>query len=476
VHVVVIGGSDGGISAALRARELAPEVDVTVVLADDYPNFSICGLPYYLSGDVPDFHRLAHRSRADLEAVGLSLLTRTQATHIDVDGHTVEVSGPQAVDRLRYDRLVVATGARPSRPPIEGLERLGPPEGVFQLHTMDDAHAVMAVLDEASPTSAVVVGAGYIGLELAEALTARGVTVTQVEALETALPTLDPGLGRIVAAEVAAHGVRLHCRTRIERVERRDDGRLEVTGRGPEGAFSAEGDLLLVVTGVVPETRLAAAAGLRTDRRGALVVDRAMATGAPDVYAAGDCVVTHHALLGVTYLPLGTTAHKQGRVAGENAVGGDARFAGSLGTQVVKVFDLVAARSGLRDEEAGSFAPVTVDLVADDHKAYYPGAKPVHARLTGDRASGRLLGVQLVGAISTAVHKRIDTAATAIFAGLRVADLVDLDLSYTPPLGSPYDVLQVAAERWLAAEAARRTPAGAVRAEGVEPSPRRTGT
>ncbi|MHB8496697.1 MAG: NAD(P)/FAD-dependent oxidoreductase, partial [Acidimicrobiales bacterium] len=178
-----------------------------------------------------------------------------------------------------------------------------------------------------------------------------------------------------------------------------------------------------------------------------------MATNAPDVYAAGDCVVTHHVLLGDTYLPLGTTAHKQGRVAGENALGGERQFAGSLGTQVVKVFDLVAARTGLRDHEAAAarYQPATVASSADDHKAYFPGARAVHVCVTGDIGTGRLLGVQMVGAIPTAVHKRIDTAAAAIFGGLGVDQLCDLDLSYTPPLGSPWDLLQAAAQRWAAA-------------------------
>lgn len=168
------------------------------------------------------------------------------------------------------------------------------------------------------------------------------------------------------------------------------------------------------------------------------------------MYAAGDCVVTHHRLLGESYMPLGTTAHKQGRVAGENALGGSREFAGSLGTQVVKVFDLAAARTGLRDHEAiaAGFEPFTLQVEADDHKAYYPGAERIQMRMTGDRASGRLLGIQMLGAIETQVAKRIDTAAAAIFSELTVDQLSDLDLSYTPPLGSPWDALQAAAQRW----------------------------
>lgn len=214
-----------------------------------------------------------------------------------------------------------------------------------------------------------------------------------------------------------------------------------------------ETQLVLVVTGVKPDTTLLAQAGAALGVAGAVAVDEAMRTNLPDVYAAGDCVHTHHRLLPQPgYLPLGTTAHKQGWVAGENVVGGQVRFAGSLGTQVVRVFDLVAAATGLRDDEAAAagYRPHTVDAVADDHKAYYPGASPIHMRLTGDASTGKLLGAQLVGQVYAQIAKRIDIFATAITYEGKVADLPDLDLSYTPPLGSPYDAVQHAALAWSA--------------------------
>jgi NADPH-dependent 2,4-dienoyl-CoA reductase/sulfur reductase-like enzyme len=209
--------------------------------------------------------------------------------------------------------------------------------------------------------------------------------------------------------------------------------------------------MILVVVGVRPDTSLAAEAGATLGARGAIAVDTGMRTGLADVFAAGDCVITHHRLLGETYLPLGTTAHKQGRVAGENALGGDRRFAGSLGTQVVKIFDQAAARTGLRDHEAvaAGFDPVTVESAADDHKAYYPGSHRIAMRVTGDRASGRLLGLQLFGHKDAEIAKRIDIAATAIFHGMTVEAVSDLDLSYTPPLGSPWDAVQMGAQAWV---------------------------
>lgn len=457
MRLLCIGGSDGGISAALRARELDTSVEITVLLADEYPNFSICGIPYYISGDVADWRDLAHRSRADLEALGISLLTEHVARRIDVASH--EVTATDGLEReitVSYDRLVIATGASAVRPPISGLDELGPADGVHLIHTMADARAIMANLAAHEPTRAVIVGAGYIGLEMAEALATRGLVVSVLEALPHVLPTLDGPLSDVIAEELGAHGVRVHTSTTVRAI-RAHAGRLLVeatstsTGGAEATSIELDAELVLVVTGVTPDTELARTAGLELTPQGAIRVDRTMRTNAPDVFAAGDCVITHHVLLGETYLPLGTTAHKQGRIAGENALGGDRHFVGSLGTQVVKVFDLVAARTGIRDHEAErtGLHPHTVASTADDHKAYYPGATAVHVRMTGDLSSGRLLGVQMVGALSSAVHKRIDTAAAALFAGLRVDELNDLDLSYTPPLGSPWDVLQVASQRWV---------------------------
>ncbi len=307
MHLVMIGGSDAGISAALRARELDPAADVTVVLEDAYPNFSICGIPYYLSGEVAHWRNLAHRTVADLEAAGMRLRLDTTGRRIDVPGRKLLVTSTGGGEELlSYDKLIVGTGAVPVRPPISGLA-----------------------------------GPGALG----------------------------PG----------------------------------------------------------------------------------MHTSLPDVFAAGDCVITHHRLLGETYLPLGTTAHKQGRVAGENALGGDRQFAGSLGTQVVKIFDQAAARTGLRDHEAqaAGFDPVTVGSEADDHKAYYPGSHRIVMRVTGDRVTGQLLGMQLFGHKNAEIAKRIDIAATAIFHHMTGDAVSDLDLSYTPPLGSPWEAVQMGAQAWV---------------------------
>jgi len=461
MHVVMIGGSDAGISAALRARELDPSAEVTVVLEDAYPNFSICGIPYYVSGEIPHWRNLAHRTVADLEAAGMRLRTDTTARRIDVPGRKLLISSADGGEEvLSYDKLIVGTGAVPVRPPVTGVAGHGalrPADGVHLLHSMGDTFAVMATLDQAAPASAVIVGAGYIGLEMADALTVRGLRVTQMEQLPEVLPTVDPQLGALVHGELAARGVEVLAGTNVQAITKAppgQGGRLEVAATTADGsAVTRTADMVLVVVGVRPETTLAADAGATLGVKGAIAVDPGMRTSLPDIYAAGDCVITHHRLLGVTYLPLGTTAHKQGRIAGENALGGNRAFAGSLGTQVVKIFDQAAARTGLRDHEAAAagFDPVTVESAADDHKAYYPGSHRITIRVTGDRTTGRLLGLQLSGHKNAGIAKRVDIAATAIFHGMTVDAVSDLDLSYTPPLGSPWDAIQMGTQAWTRA-------------------------
>jgi NADPH-dependent 2,4-dienoyl-CoA reductase/sulfur reductase-like enzyme len=464
MHVVAIGGSDAGISAALRAREVDAGAEVTVVVADAYPNFSICGIPYYVSGEVTHWRNLAHRTCADLEAAGMRLRLDTVARKVDVAGHALHVtSADGAADVIGYDQLVIGTGAVPVRPPVAGLTDLGPADGVHLLHSMDETFAIMRTLEETGTQSAVIVGAGYVGLEMAEGLSARGLAVTQLERLPEVLPTVDAELGALVRAQLESHGVTVHAGTDVKAITRAGAGaperlRVDAVSSGGE-PVSVHAGLVLVVTGVRPETDLAVSAGAGTGVRGAIWVDKAMRTGLPDVYAAGDCAITRHRLLGETYLPLGTTAHKQGRVAGENAAGGHREFAGSLGTQVVKIFDQAAARTGLRDHEAlaAGLDPVTVAFQADDHKAYYPGSHKIAMRFTGDRGTGRLLGVQLFGHKNAEVAKRIDIAATAIHHGMTVDEVSDLDLSYTPPLGSPWDAVQLGAQAWVRHRDAQRT-------------------
>ena len=443
--LIVVGGSDAGIMAGLWARETDPDLPITLIVRDAYPNFSICGIPFYLSGETPEWPMLAHRTRDDLEATGIRLLLDHEATAIDPQRHTVSVRSPtgQALE-LSYDELVVGTGAVPVRPRLPGIDL----PGVHTLHTIHEARRLHDLIVQKAARRAVLIGAGYVGTEMADALTHRGLEVTIVEMAPAVLTTFDPDLGSLVDAELRRRGVTVECGKTVERIELQDDI-LHVMG---SDGLDASGDIVLVAVGVRPYTELAQHSGIRVNERGAIVVDDRMRTNLEHVWAAGDCVHTHHVLLQEpTYQPLGTTAHKQGRVAGINVAGGQARFAGSCGTQSVKIFGLVAARTGLRDDEAraAGFEPISVMVEVDDHKAYYPGATKVHVRMTGDRRTGRLLGVQLLGAYGAEISKRVDIVAGALYAGLNVEALNELDLSYTPPLSSPWDPIQTAAQTWL---------------------------
>lgn len=445
--LVIIGGSDAGISAGLRAKELDPGCEVTIVVADRFPNYSICGLPFYLSGEVQDWRALAHRTIEDIAGAGIVLLLDHTAQSIDSVNHRISIVDDSGYTRhLLYDRLIIGTGATSVHPPIVGLNL----PGVYLLRFMADAFAVHEHLETRAPRSAVIIGGGYIGMEMADALTRRGLAVTVVEHATSVLKTVDPSFGALVSAELQRHGISVETDVRVERIDQKET-QLQVVG---SNQFHTRTDLVLVGVGVEPNVELALAAGIEGGERGAIRVTRRMETNLPDIYAAGDCVETWHRLLDrVTYSPLGSTAHKQGRIAGENAVGGTREFAGTLGTQVVRVFDLVIARTGLRDAEAAQagFDPYTIESTTWDHKVYYPEAHEMRIRVTGDRKTGRLLGAQMIGHVHSEIAKRIDVFATALFHGMRVEELNDLDLSYTPPLSSPWDPVQMSAQTWMKA-------------------------
>jgi NADPH-dependent 2,4-dienoyl-CoA reductase/sulfur reductase-like enzyme len=414
------------------------------MVADRYPNFSICGLPFLLGGEVDKWRDLAHRTTDDLREAGLDLALEHRAQAIDAAQKRVTLTNDvDKEERWAYRTLILGTGAVSVRPPIEGLEL----PGVFTLRWMSDAFALRRNLRQERPQVAVIVGAGYIGMEMAEALIHRGLDVTIIEVLPSVLPTFDAELGALVQADLERHGAHVWTKTRVEAIKQRN-GVLEV--RCGDGRIRKT-DLVIVATGAYPEASLATAAGAETGLRGAIHVSQAMETSLPDVYAAGDCVETwHHLLQRATYLPLGTTAHKQGRVAGANAVGVRAHYAGTLGTQAVKVLEQVAARTGLRQAEAmeEGFDPLTEQIETWDHKAYYPGARRLCLRITGDRKTGQLLGAQIVGAWGSEIAKRVDIFATALYNRMTIEDLSALDLSYTPPLSSPWDPVQIAAQAW----------------------------
>ena len=445
-QIVIVGGSDAGISAALRIRELNATAVVTVIVGDAYPGFSICGLPFFLSGEVTDWHTLAHHNTAEFEQRGIRLLLNHRAESINPSTKTLRlVSSDLQTQELTYDKLLIATGAESARPPITGLDQ----PGVFLLRWMTDGFAVQEYLASKKPRKVTIIGGGYIGLEMADALTRRGLEVMVLEFLPEVLSTMDPSMGRLIRDELESKGVKVITGRAVQGIERKN-GDLSVRTSGETSTT----DMVLVATGVKPSTKLAQTAGITLGIAGAIQVEQTMETNVKDVYAAGDCAETWHALLkNKVYMPLGTTAHKQGRVAGENMVGGHRRFQGSLGTQAVKVFDRVAAGTGLRDVQAtkAGFNPLTVTLTTTDRNPYYPAAKEITLGISGDRHTGKFLGAQIVGHRDSEIAKRIDIIASAIYNGMSVADLSDLDLSYSPPLSSPWDPVQKAAMNWITA-------------------------
>lgn len=442
MNLVIIGGSDAGIAAALRARELSKEVRITVLLADGYPNYSICGLPYLIGGQTPDARKLAHRTTFP----DIDIRLRHRVTAIDPVEKSVSAEWPGGTTKLRYDKLIVATGAQPVRPDIPGADL----PGTFVLHTIDDGLAVLDEVQRHRSGKAVIVGAGYIGIEMAEALQLRGMHVTLLSRSDEVMAGVFPEIGAMIRERLTAEGVEVVTQAGVERIEPglAVEQRLVV--------FTTQGqrypaDLVLLATGVRPAVDLAREAGAALGENGAIAVSETMESSLPDIFAAGDCVVTRHRLRREpTWISLGTIAHKQGRIAGENALGGSRTFEGIVGTQSLKLYDLVIARTGLSDTEAQEegYEPLTVEIGAWDHKSYYPGATQIGVWITGDVKTGRLLGMQMVGRSGAEVSKRLDIVAAGLFHAIAVDALNDLDLSYTPPLSSPWDPVQRAAQDW----------------------------
>jgi NADPH-dependent 2,4-dienoyl-CoA reductase/sulfur reductase-like enzyme len=440
MRLLIIGGSDAGISAALRAKQLRPETEVTVLLADSFPNYSICGLPFYISGETPNWRTLAHRT----EFGDVELACNCVAECVDPAKKSVAARDGEGRTRdFSYDKLIIATGAKPLIPAIPGIEN------VYPLHTMANSFAVHERLRSGKIQRVVIVGIGYIGVEMADALTHRGVQVELIGRSDWVLPTVDPEIGDHIRRQLERHSIKVRTGVTIDDITKNDS---ELILKGGAG-FTTLADLVVWAAGVRPASDLARDAGVEVGIQGAFKANRRMETNLPDVYAAGDCIETWHRILQrYTWMPLGTTAHKQGRVAGENAVGGEAEFAGAVGTQVVKVFDLAIARTGLRDADAKSagFSPLTTHNEVYDHKQYYTGAEVLQIRVTGDAPTGKLLGAQIAGHWRAEVAKRIDVFAAALFHHMTVDEMNGLDLSYTPPLGSPWDAVQIAAQSWAA--------------------------
>lgn len=447
---MVIGGDAAGMSAASQARRLKGpgELEIVAFERGHFSSFSACGIPYWVGGQVAERDELIARTPAEHRARDIDLRMRTEVTEIDLAGGRVRSreleSGRQ--EWTGYDKLVIATGARPVRPPLPGIDA----PGVFGVQTLDDGQALLDALSAAPGRRAVVVGAGYIGVEMAEALLNRGFEVTVVNRGAQPMATLDPDMGALVGAAMDGLGITTVNGTEVTAVLTGADGRARAVLAG-DREFPA--DVVVLGLGVAPGTELARAAGLPLGSSGGLLTDLSMRVrGREEIWAGGDCVEVLDLVSGrERYVPLGTHANKHGQVIGANVGGGYGTFPGVVGTAVSKVCDLEIARTGLREKDAArvglQFVPVTVESTG--RAGYYPGARPMTVKMLAERRTGRLLGVQIVGREGAA--KRVDVAAVALTAGMTVEAMTALDLGYAPPFSPVWDPVLIAARKAVAA-------------------------
>jgi NADPH-dependent 2,4-dienoyl-CoA reductase/sulfur reductase-like enzyme len=441
-RLVVVGGDAAGMSAASQARRLDPDLEIVAFERSAYASYSACGEPYHVAGLVDPIERLVARRPERFAEAGIELRTRHEVRAIDTEGRTVKVTNLETGEELEspWDKLMVATGAHPLRPrSIEGLDL----PGVFALRTLEDAVALRALADQGIDR-AVVVGAGYIGLEMAEALVTRGAKVTIVTLGPHVLEkTLDPEMGGIVDEAVRRAGVDLITDATVDRVV----GEAAATGVAA-GDLLVPADLVFMGLGTAPDVALAATAGIPLGPTGAIAVDDRQQTQVEGVWSAGDCAETRHRVSGrPVNIHLGTVANKTGRVAGTNIGGGDARFPGVLGTAIVKVFDLEVGCTGLNTTQAiaAGFHPVVGVAKGRAGAAYWPDAPELTVSVIADRGGGRVLGGHVVGGKGTG--KRIDALAAAIWKEATVDDLAWADLAYAPPFTGVWDLVNIASRR-----------------------------
>ncbi|WP_330241239.1 FAD-dependent oxidoreductase [Streptomyces sp. NBC_00525] len=445
-RLVVIGGDAAGMSAASRARRLRgpDELSITAFERGHFTSYSACGIPYWVSGDVADREELIARTPEEHRARDIDLRTRTEVTEIDVAGRRVRALDRESGEAYwtGYDKLVIATGARPVRPALPGMDA----PGVHGVQTLDDGQALLDTLDRTEGRRAVVVGAGYIGVEMAEAMLKRGFEVTVLNRGEQPMATLDPDMGRLVHEAMDGLGITTVNGAEVTGVRTGPDGRVAAV---VTDAADYPADVVVLGIGVRPETELARAAGLPLGPHGGLLTDLSMrVTGHEDIWAGGDCVEVLDLVAGHTrHIALGTHANKHGQVIGSNVGGGYGTFPGVVGTAVSKVCDLEIARTGLREKDARAVGLryVTATIESTSRAGYYPNARPMTVKMLAEYRTGRLLGVQIVGREGAA--KRVDVAAVALTAGMTVERMTALDLGYAPPFSPVWDPVLVAARR-----------------------------
>lgn len=430
-------------SAASQAKRHNPDAEVIALEQGEFVSYASCGIPYYISEVVKDHRNLIAIAPEEFrEKRKIDLRLRHKVREIRAAEGVLNVTDlkrKKSFD-LPYDKLVICTGARPTKLTLPGSDS----ENVFYIRGLADGIKLMGFLRDRNPKRAVIIGAGYVGLELAESFRARGMVVTIVARSSSVMKRLEPEIGRIVEEELDSQGAVLKKNTNIEEFQtHKGNVRRVITDTG-----EIETDLVLLSVGIKPNSELARTAGAALGAGGAIAVNDRMETSVENIYAAGDCAEAFHRVTGKpTWIPLGDTANKQGRVAGTNAAGGDETFPGIVGSAVVKIFELAVARTGLSLEEAkeAGFNADSHTITDRSRAGYYPGAKPLTITLIFDKTSQKLLGAQLVG--PDGIAKRNDVLATAITAGMTLRDIENLDLCYAPPYSPVYDPLLVAARQ-----------------------------
>ena len=440
----MVGGDAAGMSAASQAKKRRPDLEVVAFERGRATSYSACGIPYWIGGAVESEAALIARTPEEHRAAGIDVRMRTEVVAIDLDRREVAWRDLEdgATGTEPFDDLVYATGSVPMRPPVPGIEA----HGVYGVQVLDDGVALRAELESGRVRRVVVIGGGYIGLEIAEACRTRGLEVTVVDRSATPVGTFDPDVGAFLAEAVRAEGIELVLSDGVSAIEVGSDGRARavVTASGRE----IEADLVVLGLGVRPNVGLAAEAGIPLGSSGGVAVDVRMRTPVEGVWSAGDCVESRHRLSGDrVVVALGTHANKQGRVAGINIGGGYATFPGVIGTQVTKVCDLEVARTGLstKEAEAAGYSFVTASVDSTTKAGYFPGAQPIRIKMLAERRTGRLLGAQLVGRQGSA--KRIDALAICIWNEMGVDEVLSLDLSYAPPFSPVWDPVLIAARK-----------------------------
>lgn len=440
MKVVIIGGVAGGASAAARLRRLDERAEIIVFERSGFVSYANCGLPYYIGGTIAEKRELTLQTPESFwNRFRVRVKTKHEVLAIDPAAKTVTVKDLSTGKAFTesYDKLVLSPGAMPTRPPLPGIDS----EKIFSLRTVEDTLRIHDYVRREKPQSAVLVGGGYIGIEVAENLRELGLDVTIVQRPKQLMNTLDYDMATFVHAKLREKGIRLELGRSVSGFEERDGQILTlIDGQDPLPA-----DLVLLAIGVTPDSGLAKQAGLALGIKGSIVVNDRMETSVPDIYAVGDAVQVKHAVTGRDALiALAGPANKQGRIAADNICGLDSRYRGSQGSSIIKVFDLTVASTGLTEKAAAS-AGIDADCVVlspGSHASYYPGARPMTMKVVFEKQTFRLLGAQIAG--GEGVDKRIDVLAVALHAGMRADELKDLDLAYAPPYSSAKDPVNMA--------------------------------